>query len=118
MSNRITDLTFLQSFTGGNKDKMNKYINIFLQMCPGQLDAMKSLLASANYDALRATAHSLKPQITYMGIKQGEGLIKTIEQYAGEKTNTEQLPDLLNSFDDVCRKAIVELQEEVNKATA
>jgi HPt (histidine-containing phosphotransfer) domain-containing protein len=118
MSNRITDLTFLQSFTGGNRDKMNKYINIFLQMCPGQLDAMQSLLASANYDALRATAHSLKPQITYMGIKQGEGIIKTIEQYAGEKINTEQLPELFKSFKEICEKAIVELQQEVNNATA
>jgi len=116
MSNQITDLTFLQSFTGGNREKMNKYINIFLQMCPGQLDAMKSLLQSGNYDALRATAHSLKPQVTYMGIKQGEGVIKTIEQYAGEKINLDQLPDLFNSFEDICRKAIVELQAEVSRA--
>lgn len=113
MSDRITDLTFLQSFTGGNKDKINKYINIFLQMCPGQLDAMTSLLQSNNYDGLRATAHSLKPQITYMGIKPGEGLIKTIENYAGEKIHVEQLPDLLSSFKEICGKAIAELQEEV-----
>ncbi len=114
MSERITDLTFLQSFTGGNKEKVNKYINIFLQMCPGQLDAMQSLLQSGNYDALRATAHSLKPQVTYMGIKQGEGLVKTIEQYAGEKINLDQLPGLFDSFSTICRKALVELQDEVN----
>ena len=114
MSDRTTDLTFLQSFTGGNRDKMNKYIGIFLQMCPGQLDAMQSLLQSGNYDALRATAHGLKPQITYMGIKQGEGIIKTIEQYAGDKINLEQLPSLFASFKEVCEKAVTELQQEVN----
>ena len=113
MAERITDLTFLQSFTGGNKDKINKYINIFLQMCPGQLDAMHSLLQSQNYDGLRATAHSLKPQITYMGIKSGEGLIKTIEQYAGEKSNVDQLPELLSTFRDICSKAIAELKQEI-----
>src|SRR6185369_9011885 len=118
MSTRITDLTFLQSFTGGNKDKMNKYINIFLQMCPGQLDAMQNLLEGNNYDGLRATAHSLKPQITYMGIKQGEGLIKNIEQYAAEKINLEQLPQLLSTFKEICGKAMNELKEEVNNANA
>jgi HPt (histidine-containing phosphotransfer) domain-containing protein len=118
MSERITDLTFLQSFTGGNTEKMNKYINIFLQMCPGQLDAMQSLLESQNYDALRATAHSLKPQITYMGIRQGEGLVKNIEQYAGEKMNLDQLPTMLASFKEICDKAIAELREEVAKAKA
>jgi len=113
MSDRITDLTFLQSFTGGNKEKMNKYINIFLQMCPGQLDAMDSLLQSNNYDGLRATAHSLKPQITYMGIKPGEGLIKTIEHNAGDKINLDQLPGLLSTFKEICGKALEELKEEV-----
>lgn len=113
MSERITDLTFLQSFTGGNKEKMNKYINIFLQMCPGQLDAMDSLLQSNNYDGLRATAHSLKPQITYMGIKPGEGLIKTIENNAADKINLDQLPGLLSTFKEICGKALEELKEEV-----
>jgi HPt (histidine-containing phosphotransfer) domain-containing protein len=116
MSDRITDLTFLQSFTGGNKEKMNKYITIFLQMCPGQLDNMQSLLQSANYDGLRATAHSLKPQITYMGIKQGEGLIKNIEQNAGDKINLDQLPGLYASFKDICDRAISELKEELNNS--
>ena len=118
MSDRITDLTFLQSFTGGNKEKMNKYMNIFLQLCPTQLEAMQNLLQANNYDALRATAHSLKPQVTYMGIKQGEGIIKNIEQYAGEKINLDQLPQLISSFKEICDKAIVELKEEVIKGTA
>ena len=115
MSDRITDLTFLQSFTGGNKEKINKYINIFLQMCPGQLNAMDSLLQSNNYDGLRATAHSLKPQITYMGIKPGEGMIKSIEQYAADKIHLDQLPGLLTTFKEVCEKAIAELKEEVSE---
>lgn len=115
MSDKVIDLTFLQTFTGGSKEKMSKYINIFLQMCPGQLDAMQSLLQNANYDGLRATAHSLKPQITYMGIKQGEGMIKTIEQYAGEKINLDQLPALFTSFKEICERAITELKAEVNE---
>ena len=118
MSERITDLTFLQSFTGGNKEKMNKYMGIFLQLCPTQLEAMQTHLQNNNYDALRATAHSLKPQITYMGIKQGEGIVKNIEQYAGEKINLEQLPQLLSSFKEICEKAITELKEEILKANA
>ena len=82
-------------------------------MCPGQLDAMDSLLQSNNYDGLRATAHSLKPQITYMGIKPGEGLIKTIEHNAGDKINLDQLPGLLSTFKEICGKALEELKEEV-----
>ncbi|REJ80566.1 MAG: hypothetical protein DWQ44_06325 [Bacteroidetes bacterium] len=111
---RITDLTFLKTFTGDNSDKMKKYMNMFIQHCPGQLDLMNNHLQSQNYDALRATAHALKPQITYMGIKQGEDLIKGIEHRAGNKEEVEKLPVLLNEFSDICRKAIEELRQEAS----
>ena len=111
MTNAPTiDLTFLQSFTGGSKDKMAKYIGIFLQMCPSQLELMKTNLNAGNYDALRGTAHALKPQITYMGIKSGDDLIKKIERNAAEKIDVENLPQLLEEFTVLCTQAMEELR--------
>ena len=106
----IIDLTFLQSFTGGSKEKMAKYIGIFLQMCPGQLELMKTHLGAGNYDSLRGVAHGLKPQITYMGIKSGEDLIKKIERHAAEKIDVENLPKMLEEFSSLCSQAMVELK--------
>lgn len=110
---RITDLTFLQGFAGGNTDKMKKYISMFLQLCPASLDKMKASLDASDYDGMRATAHALKPQITYMGIKGGEPLVKAIEHHAGTKTETEKLPQLLTDFDSICRTAMEELKAEI-----
>jgi HPt (histidine-containing phosphotransfer) domain-containing protein len=106
-----TDMTFLESFTGGNKDKMNKYINIFLQVYPKSMEEMKNHLGSAEYDRLRAIAHSLKPQITYMGIRGGAELIQKIEKNAGERIDVEQLPSVLTDFQEVCDKAVEELKQ-------
>ncbi len=111
MAYETIDLTFLQSFTGGSKEKMAKYIGIFLQMCPAQLEAMKKHLDEADYDSLRATAHSLKPQITYMGIKGGEEKIKKIEKHAAEKFEVEELPQMVTEFISLCGFAMVELKE-------
>ena len=107
------DLTFLQTFTGGNKDKMAKYIGIFLQMAPGQLELMKTHLAAGNYDALRGTAHALKPQITYMGIKAGEDMINQIERHAAEKIDVENLPAKLAEFSTLCNQAMAELKAAI-----
>lgn len=94
-------------------DKMKKYISMFLQLCPASLDKMKTCLEGADYDGIRATAHALKPQISYMGIKGGEPLVKAIEHHAGTKTETEKLPQLLVDFDALCRKAMEELKAEI-----
>jgi HPt (histidine-containing phosphotransfer) domain-containing protein len=109
----LADMTFLQSFTGGNKEKVNKYINIFLQIYPKNMEDMKNHLSNAEYDRLRAVAHSLKPQITYMGIKGGAELIQKIEKNAGEKIDVENLPSLLDEFQSLCDKAVVELKQIV-----
>ena len=107
------NLTFLNSFTGGNPEKVKKYISMFLNYCPGQLAAMKEQVASGNYDGLRGTAHSLKPQITYMGIQNGEELIKKIENMAGTKTEVEKLPEMIGTFHTICEQAMQELKEEI-----
>ncbi len=108
-----TDLTFLESFTGGNPEKMKKYMSMFIQICPGQLTQMATHLQTENYDQLRATAHSLKPQITYMGIKRGEALVKNIEHLAAEKKEVEKLPAMLDEFSTICNLALEELKQRV-----
>ena len=110
---KVTNLTFLNSFTGGNPEKVKKYISMFLNYCPTQLNTMKDQLAAGNYDALRGTAHALKPQITYMGIHGGEDLIKKIESMAGSKTDVEKLPEMLGSFNSICEEAMTELKHEI-----
>ena len=90
---------------------MAKYIGIFLQMCPSQLDLMKTHLSAGNYDSLRGTAHALKPQITYMGIKSGEDLVKKIERHAAERIDVENLPQLVDEFTVICNQAMIELKE-------
>lgn len=107
------DLTFLESFTGGNPEKMNKYMNMFIKLCPAQLTLMANHLQSENYDQLRATAHSLKPQITYMGIKRAESLVKNIEHMAAEKKDVEKLPAMLDEFSSICNLAVEELKQQV-----
>ena len=109
----LTDLTFLQSFTGGNKDKIVKYINLFLQACPDQLGKMNGCLAEKDYPGLRAAAHTLKPQVIYMGMKKGEEQVKRIESMAGEQRDVEQLPALLSEFNQLCLSAMEELKKAI-----
>ncbi len=110
---KTIDLTFLNTFTGGNRDKMKKYISMFLSNCPGQLQIMKESLEKSDYSALRGTAHALKPQITYMGIRKAEDLVKEIEHKAGSNSDVETLPAVFDLFNSVCLSAMEELKQEI-----
>ena len=112
---KITNLDFLTNFAAGDKTRMKKYIGMFLQIAPQQMEKIKAALASSDWDAVRANAHSLKPQITYMGISGGDVLIKKIEDDASGRTNLGELPGMVERMDDLCKKAITELELFMNQ---
>lgn len=109
------DLTFLRTFTKEDPEKIKKYIGMFLRIAPEAIQQMETYLATQDYDALKVNAHSLKPQISYMGIKELEQTIKEIEYQAGSKSNVDQLPDKIASFKSGCEEAYILLKAEVEK---
>lgn len=110
----LTDLSFLQNFTKGDNAKMKKYISMFLDIAPKSIADMEIMNAEKRYDELKVVAHSLKPQVSYMGIKHLETTIKEIELFAGSKTNTDQLPEKISFFKAECTKACDELAQAVS----
>ncbi len=111
LPDRITDRTFLQSFTGGKADKMDKYIGMFLENAPRLLKQIDDALAANDLPTLKIAAHSLKPQLTYMGVKEDWSNIFLIEQTAGGAGNADKLPELIATLHRVCNKAFEELRQ-------
>ncbi|MBS1585384.1 MAG: tetratricopeptide repeat protein [Bacteroidetes bacterium] len=109
----VTDMAFLKQFTGGNIDKMNKYINMFLENAPRLLANIEDSLKVKDYPSLKIAAHSLKPQLSYMGVKEDVSHIFLIEQTAGESAHYERLPELVPPLRRVCDKAFEELRAAV-----
>ena len=73
----MVDLSFLKTFTKGNATKINRYISMYLKFAPEILDRMRQNIETQNWSDLAINAHSLKPQVEYMGIASlKEELIK------------------------------------------
>lgn len=101
----MIDLSFLQQFSGGDKAKMSKYIGMFLKSYPSALQAIDDKLAAQDWSGLRTAAHSLKPQLNYMGAKTMQELAKEIEYSAGEGKDLEKLPGMVSDL----KKGVVQV---------
>lgn len=106
----VTDRTFLRQFTAGNAEKQQKYIGMFLENAPKLLDNIDKALIIKDYQTIKIAAHSLKPQLSYMGVKEDVSNIFLIEQSAGEKAHYESLPELITNLKRICSKAFEELR--------
>jgi signal transduction histidine kinase/CheY-like chemotaxis protein/HPt (histidine-containing phosphotransfer) domain-containing protein/Tfp pilus assembly protein PilF len=109
---KVTDMQFLRQFTGGNPEKMAKYVGMFLENGPKLLASVNKSLETKDYGTMKIAAHSLKPQLSYMGVKEDISHIFLIEQTAGESAHYERLPSLIVNLNRICDKAFAELKAE------
>ena len=115
---KLTDLTFLRNLTGGQTEKMVKYLRMFLTGTPQSITQMELHALSKDWMALKQTAHSIKPQLGYFGAKGSEDLVRQIEHQADTQTETERLPEMINNFRKQYETISTELEQELNQLTA
>jgi HPt (histidine-containing phosphotransfer) domain-containing protein len=90
----MVDLSFLKKFTKDDPIKMKRYISLYLDVAPKTFEEMQLNVQSGDWEQLRISAHSLKPQVDFMGISTlKEELIK-IE----EAVKLNQLDNIENIF--------------------
>lgn len=92
----MIDLTFLEKFTKGDPNKMKRYISLYLEVAPKTFEEMKRNLESKDWEQIRIKAHSLKPQVDFMGIIELKKLLIEIEE-AVKVNKHDYIELLLNS---------------------
>ncbi|PSK95163.1 tetratricopeptide repeat protein [Taibaiella chishuiensis] len=114
LPDQVTDMNFLDQFTKGSAEKKNKYIGMFLENGPKLLHTIISSLRDKDYERLKVAAHSMKPQLSYMGVKEEVSNIFLIEQTAGEVAHRDRLPALVAQLEHLCTKAFEELRQGIS----
>lgn len=108
---QVTDMAFLDRFSGGNKEKQEKYIRMFLVNGPQLLQQINDATKTENYMQLKVAAHSMKPQLSYMGVSEKVSNIQLIEQISQEAAHQGQIPALVEHLNKVCTRAFAELND-------
>lgn len=112
---QVTDLTFMNQFTNNDHNKRDKYIKMFLQNAPLMLDKTDIAWSNKDRQALKVAAHSLKPQLSYMGVKEDISHVLQLEQSAlNELVGFDQLENLVVNLRKVTEQSFKELKEIVN----
>ncbi len=112
LPDHVTDMTFLRGFTSGNDEKRQKYVGMFLENGPRLVKQIEDALAAKDLPTLKIAAHSLKPQLSYMGVKEEVSHVFLTEQTAGEEGHIEKLDGMVRNLKRVCEKAFEELRAQ------
>lgn len=105
----ITNMDFLRNLTMGNEEKMNKYKSMFLTNAPKLLTDIKNGIKNDDYEMVKIAAHSLKPQLGYMGVAEEVSNIYLIEKSAAERAHQHIIEPLIENLERVLEKCLQEL---------
>ena len=78
----LTDLAYLERFCKGDHSRVDKYVAMYLQGAPDLFAKLSAALAAGDAEALAISAHSLRPQVNYMGAQRLFDLLTSLEQRA------------------------------------
>ncbi len=91
---KLYNLAPLEKVTGGDPAFMNKMIQLFITTIPDSIEVMSIALDQEDYRTLSASAHKIKPSISYMCIGRLHDQVREIE--AMESTN--DIKSITNQF--------------------
>ena len=83
----------------------------YQQLKEDLLKQIDEAYAGRDLGKVKIAAHSLKPQLSYMGVKEDISHIFLIEQTASEAGHADRLPPLIANLNRVCQKAFDELNQ-------
>lgn len=108
---KTIDLRFLISFAGSDVEKQKKYVRIFLENSPKLLNQIETGWQHADYESIKISAHSLKTQLNYMGVKEEKSHIYELEQMASHAHRRDEMESLIKNLKQVCNQAFKELAD-------
>jgi len=74
------DLTYLKEMAGEDEAFFKEIIAIFLDSGPALMNSMRESALAGDYEKLRIAAHTLLPQLTFVGILTAIPDVTKIEQ--------------------------------------
>jgi HPt (histidine-containing phosphotransfer) domain-containing protein len=111
---KLTDLSYLEKFTNGDKEKIKKYISMYLKNTPDVIRNFQKELDDHNLENLRLKAHSIKPQATYFGIEKLQEVLFKIESIILNSSNLDELQTLILSANQLNEEITDELTSILN----
>jgi HPt (histidine-containing phosphotransfer) domain-containing protein len=110
---QLTDFTYLNEFSGGDKGFIKEMVEIFVTETPSVLQDLKKAVDAQEWQKAYLILHPLKTNLNFMGIVSLKEKVLIAESCAKHQKEIEKIPALTNEIINVCQQAIEELKAKL-----
>ncbi|MCH8486184.1 MAG: response regulator [Candidatus Cyclonatronum sp.] len=112
----VTDLAYLRDISDGNKEFVDEMVNLFIDQSEGHISSLREGVQNADYVAVSAAAHKMKPVLGYVGIDLEKSGIKQIETVSKSHGDIEVIEKLIDELEALINKANSELKRYLEQS--
>jgi len=106
------DLSYLEDFCEGDKDRMKKYINIVLETAPVFIDKLKEAIVANDTGEMASQLHGFRTKLIMMGMHEAKDLADQIELNCRKNMpETSQLMKDASRLIHVMKQAVDDLEK-------
>ncbi|OCX52558.1 hypothetical protein BEL04_13985 [Mucilaginibacter sp. PPCGB 2223] len=106
----LFSLEKLHQIGRGDKDFINKMIELFLQQMPETIAELQEALERQDIPAIKKIAHRVKPMIDSLDIILLKNVIRELENSADKPQPKKRTAELVNQFTEVIEKIVAEMR--------
>ncbi len=110
---KVINLEYLRQIADNDAATLRVMIETLLNDTPGELVNLRKAYEERSWDDLKSVAHKMKSTIAYLGIKQVQDTIKSLEHDGFNRSNEDTMDERISEVDRYCRKAFIDLKEEL-----
>ena len=110
---RITDLSYLEMVSDGDRDFIKQVVESFIDNNAKIIKSLKEEQAAKNWVGMGQLIHKIKPSLEMVGLTPLKEKIITAEANLKNETNIEETLPLVDEIIDNCQAAIEELKSEI-----
>ncbi|MFI5218478.1 MAG: ATP-binding protein [Bacteroidia bacterium] len=107
----VTNLAYLTGFCEGDKERMRKYVSMFLDAAPSLVEKINTALAKNDFKEIARQIHSYKTKWIMMGMKETNNLAVKIEQQCRLEPESKSVKENTTKLLDQIHEAVNELNK-------
>ena len=109
------NLEYMEMMSEGDSSMKKVMIEMLMEELPQEIDKMDALVKDRNWNELMSVSHKMKSTLAFVGNENMTEANKQIESLSKEGSNTDSVPELLESLKNLYPKVLNELQQEIDK---
>jgi len=106
------DLTMLRNLSNNDEKFIVDMLNTFKRTNPPLLERMKKYADEGKYEAAGREAHKMIPGVSFIGAKELQEVLVTIEESSKNSNEYQKIPDLVLSAIEKTNELITSFENE------